>query len=233
MNAERANEFAEYHNSLLDDMTIVTSVNKKFIQHGYQLNEDIRTNDVDQFFADIKLLNFSNPNECAETVNRVVEEKTNHTIINLMQPQMFDDKTSIVFVNGIHLKSSKMHGFTRECTHRGQFFIDENESVPVDFMCFEEPYSRRYIKEFDYKALDDLDATAVGIKYMQSKYKFVIVLPNKRMGLAELEAKLKNRNHDLITFADIQYAHVNVTIPKFKFEFETELNGALQMVNSE
>lgn len=205
-------------------------VNQIYMPLGYRLREDFRIIAMDQFFGGIEMLNFSNPNECAETINRFVEEKTNYKINNLIQPQMLNEQTKIVLVNAIHFKNYWRYRFNKKCTHHGQFYIDETTSVPVEFMCFDEPFKSRFNKQFDYKVLDDLDATAVGIRYMQTKYSFVVILPNKRMGLADVEAKLKNHNHDLITFSRQQYAHVNVTIPKFKIEFEIELNGILKNV---
>lgn len=225
------NQFAEYHKTLLEDNSIITMVNQIYMQQGYRFKEDFRKIAVERFFSGVEMVNFSNPNECAQTINRFVEEKTIHTIKNLIQPQMLDGQTKIVLVNAIHFKNYWRYRFNKKCTHRGEFYIDEKTSVSVDFMCFDEPFNRRFNKQFDYKVLDDLDATALGMSYMQTIYSFVIILPNKRMGLIDLEAKLKNHNHDLFEFARQHYAYVNVTIPKFKIEFEIELNEILENVS--
>lgn len=49
-------------------------------------------------------------------------------------------------------------------------------------------------------ALDDLDASALEMKYADSKLSFVIVLPKSRTGWSALEAKLKD--YDLTKIID-------------------------------
>lgn len=222
-----ANQFAEYYNELQDDNSVITMVNQLYVPHRYRFKKEFPTDEVEQFFSRIEMLNFSNPYECALKLNRYVEEKTNRRIRYSFQPQMFDEQTRLVSINVIHLKGSQLPGFNKECTHRGRFYINRKTSVPVDYMCFNE--------KFDHKVLNELDATAIAMRYMQTKYTFVIVLPNKRIGLANLEAKLKKHSADLFEFKDqskIGHSvhYVNVTIPKFRIDFEIELNGIFKNV---
>lgn len=222
-----ANQFAEYYNELQDDNAIITMVNQLYVPHRYRFKKDFPTNEIEQFFSRIEPLNFSNPYECALTVNRYVEQKTNRRIRYSVHPQMFDEQTRLVSINVIHLKGSQLPGFDKECTHRGRFYVGRKISVPADYMCFTE--------KFDHKVLPELDATAIAMKYMHTKYTFVIVLPNKRIGLANLEAKIRKYSDDLFEFKDrskIGHSvhYVNVTIPKFRIDFDIELNGIFKHV---
>lgn len=226
---EKANQFAEYYNELQEDNSIITMINQIFIPHEYRYKKDFPTDDFEQFFSRIETVNFSNPYECALIINRFVEKRTNHRIRYSIQPQMFDEQTRTVLINVIHLKSSQLPGFNKQCNHRGRFYINKKSSVPVEYMCF--------IEKFDHKILPELDATAIAMKYMQTKYTFVIIIPNKRIGLANLEAKLKKYNRDLFEFKErLKSGHsihyVNVTIPKFKIDFEIELNGIFKNVSA-
>lgn len=224
--ADTAEQFAEYYNELQEHNSIITMVNQIYVQHGYRFKKEFPTDEIEQFYARIEMLNFSNPYESAMTINRFVEEKTNRRIRYSIHPQMFDEQTGLVLINVIHLKSAQLQGYNKECTHRGRFYINKKSSVLAEFMCFNE--------KFDHKVLPELDATAIAMKYKQTKYTFVIVLPNRRIGLAKLEAKILNYNSaDLFEF-NSQNGHaihyVNVTIPKFKIEFEIELNGIFKNV---
>lgn len=226
--SEKSHQFAEYYNELQEDNSVITMINQIYVQHGYRFKTDFPTDDVEQFFSRIETVNFSNPYECALAINRFVEERTSHRIRYSTLPQMFDEQTRSVLINVIHLKSSQLPGFNRECTHRGRFYINKKTSVPVDYMCF--------VGKFDHKILPELDASAIAMRYMQTKYTFVIILPNKRIGLANLEAKLKKYNGDLFEFNErLQSEHsihfVNVTIPKFKIDFQFELNGLFKNVS--
>lgn len=58
-----------------------------------------------------------------------------------------------------------------------------------------------------------------------------IILPNKRTGLAQLERDLKNRDHNIQSLSSKMYrSEVEVSIPKFKIEFEVSLVEALKKV---
>lgn len=66
-----------------------------------------------------------------------------------------------------------------------------------------------------------LNATAVELEYANSNFSFVVVLPNKRTGLNELEKSLQTNDWKEIS-DQMRSQRVNVKIPKFKAEFEGE-----------
>jgi serpin B len=78
--------------------------------------------------------------------------------------------------------------------------------------------------------LEDLQSTAVELPYKDSDISMLIILPNKKTGLKELESKLKTL--DLNDISSKMYStEVNVEIPKFKIEFEVELKEPLTKVS--
>lgn len=64
-----------------------------------------------------------------------------------------------------------------------------------------------------------------------TQFTFVIILPNNRTGLMDLEAKLKDYN-----LKSIMKSFVNekpyLTIPKFEIEYDIELNAILKNVRT-
>lgn len=68
--------------------------------------------------------------------------------------------------------------------------------------------------KLNYAKLMDLDSTALEMHYADSDLSFVIVLPNRRMGLSSLEKNLKNYDWAKIT-DQMQSTDVVLTIPKY------------------
>lgn len=84
---------------------------------------------------------------------------------------------------------------------------------------------------FHYANLDDLDAAAVKIPYKNSNCSMIIILPNSKTGLPALESKLKGINfRDLSDKMSVE--HVILRIPKFKIEFDIDLEVPLKKVNT-
>lgn len=78
--------------------------------------------------------------------------------------------------------------------------------------------------------MDNLDATAIQLKYKDSDMSMIVVLPNQRSGLAALDAKLKATNLGAIVGRMTISDKVAVSLPKFKVEFEVSLPKTLAKV---
>ena len=77
---------------------------------------------------------------------------------------------------------------------------------------------------------DELDASGLILDYEKSDV-ILILLPNKRGGLASLEAKLKS--YDLGDLVDRMYSQeVTLSLPKFKIEFDLR-GGPIKVSDSE
>lgn len=84
-------------------------------------------------------------------------------------------------------------------------------------------------KRFKHVALDDLHVQALEMKY-DSDLSMIILLPNSRTGLAELENKLLNHNLIDNIVDRMQEKLVKVAIPKLKIQYKVELNDVLKKV---
>lgn len=83
---------------------------------------------------------------------------------------------------------------------------------------------------FRYAEFPELDAKGINLPYKDSDMSMFIILPNRRSGLAQLEAKLKTVNlQDLQR--NMYKSEVEVSLPKFKIEFEVSLVDALRKVS--
>lgn len=146
-----------------------------------------------------------------------------------MLPNRLNKETQMLLVNAIHFDNNWLFPFEKECTHRGTFFISENETVEVEYMCIET--RNIYSPIHNYYYLHDLDASAVEVYFGNTQFTFVIILPNNRTGLMDLEAKLKDYNLKLI-MKSLGNERPYLTIPKFEIEYDIELNAILKNVRT-
>lgn len=212
-----ANQFLEYYEVLRKNAgkSILTIANHLYIRSGYQINPNFK------FISDIEPLNFANATASAATINQFVTEKTQGKIQNLVSSQSLNGDTRIVLVNAIYFKGDWKFKFEKRHTKPAYFYLSESERIRIDFMNAK--------NKFNYSYISALDVTALEMEYVNSNLSFLIVLPNKRTAISLLEEKVKNFSFNEII--DSLFLHeVMVKIPKFKIEFEINLNNTLTKV---
>lgn len=219
-----ANQFLEHREALENGMgeSKLSIANRIYVQHGQQFNKNFESVAVSKFKSGIEALNFADVAKSAETINHFVEKQTNGKIKDLIKPEQLDAGTRSVLVNAIYFKGEWEQPFNSELTEKSDFYNGENETSQVDFMYMDSDFNVAHVK--------DLDASALELKYATSNVSFVFVLPHKRTGLSALEAKLKDYDLQKITQA-FYYGRSEIMIPKFKIEYEINLNDVLQNVS--
>lgn len=182
---------------------------------------------VKKFSSGIESIDFCNSSESARVMNSFVEEKTRGKIKNIIEAKSLNCRSSVVLINAIHFKGNWLYKFDEKLTTQDVFYVDEIDSIYADFMQIK--------KYFTVLHLDELDARALELKYDNSKFSFVILLPNDYSGLAALESRLTN--HDLMKdfkrfdTASSRPEVIVVKIPKFSVVYEMELNKILKIVS--
>lgn len=157
--------------------------------------------------------------------------KTNKTIRNLISPVVIDEETKMVLVNAINFDNNWMFPFEKECTHYDNFYISENETVRVQYMCSLFPRRVMTSPVYGYAYLHDLQASAIELYFGTTSFALLIIFPDKRTGLVELETKLKDYNISKIEHHIFNH-NLYLTIPKFEMEmeFDFELKDILEKV---
>ncbi|CAH2020518.1 unnamed protein product [Acanthoscelides obtectus] len=122
---------------------------------------------------------------------------------------MFDELTRLVLVNAIYFKGKWSHPFPVAQTQTEKFYINDDEIMDVQMM--------HLTKNLFYKEDETLDAKVLELPYSNKELSMIIILPNKRNGIHELEKKLATV--DLSTITENMYKpEVKVSLPKFKIE---------------
>lgn len=194
--------------------------NKIYLKENYQLSDEF-SRLLNYFLASAENINFNNAIESARIINTWVEKKTNNLIKDLISPDSLNGDTRLILINAIHFKGKWKHSFNERETRQEDFHLDDRNRKLVSMMNIKQ--------NFRYADLPNLDATALELPYDNSDLSMVVVLPNKRTGLSQLEEKLRNINLEQIT-DNMRTQEVRVKLPKFKSEFSVDLMDAFQLV---
>uniref|UniRef100_T1GIR9 Serpin domain-containing protein n=1 Tax=Megaselia scalaris TaxID=36166 RepID=T1GIR9_MEGSC len=164
-------------------------------------------------------INFAKSIESEKVINDWVEKETNGKIKDLLSPGTIDQQTKAILVNAIYFKGHWESPFPPKSTRKLDFYSSSSKAVQADFMYDDD--------RFLYGSLDDLDATAVELKYKDSPYSMVFVLPNEKDGLPKLVKKIGN-NYDLLSVSKkLSKQKIYIYLPKFEVEYDIELKPAL------
>lgn len=218
-----ANQFNELYGQMQQNIgdSTLSMANQIYIQQGHELSESFQEVATSKFRSGINALNFGDNIQSAEIINHFVDEKTHGKIRNLIKSSSLNGNVVLFLVNAIYFKGNWEHKFNKELT-REDVFYNGNETTRTNFMFLK--------RNFNHAKINDLQASALEMKYANSTLSFVIILPNSRVGLPELETKL--RTYDLATITEQMHRRkVAVSIPKFKINYEIKLNSVLKDVN--
>ncbi|XP_055379640.1 serine protease inhibitor 42Dd-like isoform X2 [Condylostylus longicornis] len=197
--------------------TQLAIANKIYVNKELHVKKDFNSIAKEAFQSEAESVDFTENNKVVQKINSWVESKTNNNIKDLLSSVA--PETSMILVNAVHLKATWKFKFSSYSTHKSDFWITPDTSVKVDTMSNAD-YGYKYAQ------WSDLDATALGMPYSDSDLEMVIVLPNKKDGLAALENKLKSA--DILNLANQMKTYdVDVYLPKFKVESKFKLNDAL------
>lgn len=177
------------------------------------------------FKSKAESVDFEKKDEAAGIINKWVEGQTDNMINNLISPEVLNNDTRMVLVNTVYYKGIWTYKFeTKDYENlpfKEPFYLSKTESVDIEVMKLKE--------NLFYGNLEDLDAKVLRLPYKESNIVMLLMLPKKRTGLASLEEKLNKLNIKEV-YNKMQKTKVDVSMPKFKIEFEMDLKMPLQKV---
>ncbi|KAJ8985516.1 hypothetical protein NQ317_015061 [Molorchus minor] len=156
----------------INDVTLLMA-NKVFLMEKYKLLEEFKSLTTQQFLAQVQSLDFAKGKAAAKTINTWVEQKTNNKIKNLIDGGKWAEP------------------FNPELTATQDFYSNFNDGVKVQMM--------RIKKEFFFKNDENLGAKVLELPYGYNSISLIVILPNKRNGIDDLEEKLAGTDLTNIT----------------------------------
>ena len=166
--------------------------------------------------AGLNLLDFRNqPDESRIEINDWVADQTKDRIQDLIAPGMITTDTRLVLTNAIYFLAAWREPFDEASTRERPFQLLNGSEVNTPMM--------RQTTGFGYAAGDGYEA--VELPYEGDQLSMVVIMPDAGR-FEEFESSLDADRVDAIT-ASMSFERVNLTLPKFTFEWEVELGTAL------
>lgn len=185
-------------------------------QEGYEFLSDFLQTLAENYGAGLRVLDFkAEPEESRAIINDWVAEETEERIEDLLPPGTIDPNTVLVLTNAIYFNAAWEHPFQEGATKDGTFYLLDGQEVTVPMMKQEKFLA--YGEGDDYQALE--------LRYEGEELSMVILLPQEGE-FEEFEGTLDARRIEAMV-QDMEFTSVNVTMPKFSFEWDVSLEEAL------
>lgn len=202
--------------------TIFNLASGLFPNIGFDLRQEYLAKSRTTFQAKLQQLNYTDSETSAKTINNFVEQVTNHAIKEIVSSSDLTSETALNLINALYFKSAWKYKFsTRKITL--PFYLPSNEDIEIDMMFNEEI-------NIPYADIKELDAQVVALPYKDEKFSMLLILPNQKDGITDLEEKLHLVDLGQLHTRLIQ-ANVLVLIPKFKIDSTIDLKNPLQAVS--
>jgi serpin B len=189
-----------------DPMTL-TVANRLFGQTGYAFRKPFLTLVRNDYGAPFESLDFArNSQGATKHINGWVEDQTRQRIRNLIPDGALSDLTRLVLVNAVYLKAPWADEFRVSATKPKPFHLGANRRINVPTMTT--------TRSLGYARRDG--CTVLIVPYRGGDLHFLILLPDKVDGLADLKNGLTARS--LADCARLDRQQVILHLPKFKLE---------------
>jgi serpin B len=191
--------------------------NRLFGRSGYEFRAPFLALLEKTYQAPLEMLDFGKAAEPARLhINDWVERQTRQRIRDLVPQGMITAGTRLVLVNAIYLKAPWEHEFYAQATKPEPFHVHGGAARPVPTMNRQSPYGFAQHRGF----------RAVGIPYTGGDVQFLVLVPDKVDGLADVEKDLTAAT--LAGLAKMKSQEVILHLPKFRIEGPTlELSDRL------
>nr|WGN96284.1 setae polypeptide [Ochrogaster lunifer] len=208
--------------------SIIQSLQRKSSQYILNLGSRIyvtNTAETRQRFAaiaqehyntELKTVDFNNPDVAAKEINSWVSNLTQGRIPNLVSEGDISGVVALV-LNTLYFKGSWRHQFAPNDTKPDIFYVTPTTQKTVPFM--------KVSDKFYYTESEKYDAKILRMTYLGNKFAMYIIVPNALKGLPRILTSVGNLRGEM---SNLQEHTVDVILPKFKFEYTSQLDGILK-----
>jgi serine protease inhibitor len=168
----------------------------------------------EHFDAEVQALDFLSP-EAPKTISAWAEQKTGGRIRDLVQE--IDPLEKLFLVNAVYFKAPWTRPFMPQATREGDFTRLDGSTARVPLMVLDAVLLQHR----------DAELQAVELLYADSAYSMVLVAPAAGHSLAPLAPLLTPERWQAL-LAGMQAERIHLTLPKFRFDYATELSEPLR-----
>lgn len=188
--------------------------NSLWAKKGVSLKVDFIQRSKEHYAAEVTNLDFENPTAPA-TINAWVRNNTDNRIEKVVD-RISPDKI-LFLINAIYFKGQWRNRFEKAKTREEDFNLADGRQKKLPMMSQSGKYN--YYKGKDFQA--------VSLPYGTGRISMYVFLPDKSTTLDQFERNLTAENWET-WMNSFREAPGEVMLPRFKIEYEVELNDALK-----
>jgi serpin B len=205
----------------VDQRVTMEIANSVWVRENLDVVPDFITTIEKWYLAQSESFNPADPG-AADMVNGWIAEKT-HDKIQKMLDSM-DPDIAMLLINAIYFKGKWSSEFDKDDTETLPFYVTPGSPVQVPMMK----------QTNDFAVADAGNATLVELPYGQGNYSMVVMLPDEGFTVADAAAILTRENWDTwMTVLKTGITEVDLTMPRFKYEYKRTLNDDLKALGME
>jgi len=216
-----AEEINQSYRSLIDllstadkDVTFEIA-NSIWYRNGFSVLSEFLQLNTTYFDAVVSALDF-NRSDAADIINDWVSEKTHEKIPTIVDPPI-DPYTVMFLINAIYFKGTWTYEFDPENTLEAPFYLKNGSQTTCDMMNHKATHG--------YFANDQIQVA--DLTYGEIGYSMTVILPNSGVDVDSVAAAMSAGNWTDWTNS-LTETEVNVSLPKFKTEYEIGLIPSLE-----
>ena len=198
----------------LDDAVDMRIANSVWMRSGFQFHDAFGETVRHAFGAEVRAIDFA-ATDAAQTINAWVDRNTNGRISDIV-PDPLPGNGVMYLINAIYFRGDWQERFDSGRTQDAQFTRLDGSTSTVRMMARE--------GGFEYHRTGD--AEIAQLRYGRGAYVMNIVLPVEGRTIDELIATLDESQWNE-WMAGLQPTDIFLRMPKFRLEYETQMNDAL------
>jgi serine protease inhibitor len=199
-----------------DDKVILEIANSIWYRMGYPVLPEFLDINNNYYNAEVRALDFGSP-EALDIINGWVADQTDDKIEKIIDE--IDPAHIMFLINAIYFKGIWSVEFKKENTHDGIFHLHNGSEKTVKMMN----------QEADLGYFENDLFQACEMDYGRGNFSMLVLLPKENIDLESFTDELTNSNWDSWTTSITQHK-VNITLPKFTFKYDKELNEILSLM---
>lgn len=204
----------------LDPEVAFLIANSIWYRLGFEVKDEFINLNKTYFAAEVAGLDFNDP-EAAGTINAWVSENTRDKIDKIVESPI-DPYTMLFLINAVYFKGTWTYEFDKELTTDAPFFLIDGSTAPCRMM--------HQKSEFSYFANDDVQM--ITLPYGSERFSMAILLPAQEININDFAADLDEESWNS-WLGSLSEHEVNLSMPKFKLEYEMSLNSVLATLGME
>jgi serine protease inhibitor len=216
----KLNEVNQFHYSLQQSLTNAQSGVELNIANSLWTRQDISLKQtfldrVKQFYqAEIQRLDFTNPNS-VNVINAWVRQKTKDKIVKIVE--RIETDSLLFLINAVYFKGKWQVPFNQSLTTPATFILGNGQKIVTPMMT----------QSGKYLYYDAPTFQAISLPYKSQRFGMQIFLPKPNSDLKALRKQLNLQNWQAWR-RNMTMQQGSIRLPRFKIEYETELNTVLQ-----